>query len=121
MGGGEIVGNQSVHWSIDHGNTAKLKVKQNEPKRPKGGDTHEVATDTKAQGRDPKMVDYFDVTLRFESQADATKQLEAALKTVASAQADASFFVNFRVPATVNGVPRQDPDSGPRPDVGIRW
>ena len=27
----------------------------------------------------------------------------------------------FRVPATVNGQQRTDPDSGPRPDVGIHW
>lgn len=121
MGGGEIVGNQSVYWSIDHGNTGKLKVKQNESKRPKGGDTHEVATDTKAQGRDPKRAEYFDVKLRFESTSDATAQLEAALDTVKAAATGTSFFVTFRVPATVNGVPRTDPDAEPRPDVSVRW
>jgi hypothetical protein len=121
MGGGEIIGNQSVYWSVDHGGANKLKVKQNESKRPRANDDHNVATDTKAQGRDPVTVEWFDVQLRFESKAEATTQLQAAIQAVNAAPADASFFLNFRVPATVNGRPRTDPDSGPRPDVGIRW
>jgi hypothetical protein len=121
MGDGEIIGNLSVHWSIAHDDGQPLRVKQNETRRPTGNDPHNVATGTKAQGRDPKSVDYFDVMLRFESKADATTQLQSALAAVANAQADSSFFINFRVPATVNGVPRQSPDSGPRPDVGIKW
>jgi hypothetical protein len=121
MGGGEIIGNLSVHWSIDHEDGQALRVKPNETRRPSGSDPHNVATGTKCQGRDPKSVDYFDVTLRFESQSDATTQLQKALSDVAKADGGSSFFVNFRVPATVNGVPRPSPDTGPRPDVGIRW
>ena len=121
MGDGEIIGNLSVYWSIDHGDGQALKVKQNETRRPSGSDPHNVATATKCQGRDPKSVDYFDVTLRFESQSDATTQLQSALRDVAAVPAGSSFFISFRVPATVNGVARPDPDTGPRPDVGIHW
>jgi hypothetical protein len=121
MGGGEIIGNQSVYWSMDHGGDRRLKVKQNESKRPTGKDDHEVATDTKAQGRDPKTVQWFDVKLRFESKAEARTQLETALRVVDAAAANESFFVNFKVPATLNGTPRPDPDADPRPDIGIKW
>jgi hypothetical protein len=121
MGNGEVSGNGSVHWSIDHENGQRLTVKQGETRRPRSTDAYQLTTDTKALGRDPKAVEFFDVTLRFESQSDATAQLQKALSDVAGAPAGSSFFVNFRVPATVNGVPRPDPDSGPRPDVGIRW
>lgn len=119
MGGGEIIGNQSVYWSFNHGGS-KLKVKQNEPKRPRRNDPHDVATDTEAQGRDPVTVQWFDVRLRFESKADALAQLEKAVQDVNGAT-DPSFFLNFRVPAGVNGSPRNDPDSGPRPDIRISW
>jgi hypothetical protein len=122
MGGGEIIGNQSVYWSMDHGDSGrKLKVKQNESKRPSAKDEHEVATDTKAQGRDPKTVEWFDVRLRFESKAEAEKQLQAALEAVRGAAGNASFFVEFKVPATLNGKPRTNPEEGPRPDIGIKW
>jgi hypothetical protein len=121
MGSGEIIGNQSVHWTVDHGSDRKLKIKENESRRPTAKDDHEVAVDTKTHGRDPKQVESFDVRLRFESKADARAQLEYALKRVEAAPANASFYLDFRVPATVNGRPRLDPDSDPRPDIGISW
>ena len=65
MGDGEYVGNASVHWSIDHGDGKKVRVKQNEPRRPRKGDDNNVATDVKVLGRDEKTVQSFDVTLRF--------------------------------------------------------
>jgi hypothetical protein len=121
MGDGEYVGNASVYWSVDYGDGQKLVVKQADPQRPKAGDTHSVATDVKVQGRDPKSVQFFDVTLRFESQADARRQLQAALAAVDASQGGTSFFLTFRVPATVNGVVRPTPDTEPRPDIGIHW
>jgi hypothetical protein len=121
MGDGQVSGNQSVHWGIDHQNGQKVKVKPNEARRPRNGDDFDVSHDTKVCGRDPKNVTEFLVTLRFESKDDATKQLQAALGVVAQAAPSTSFFVNFTVPATVNGVPRQDPDAAPGPDIRFRW
>ena len=121
MGGGEYVGNASVHWSIDHEDGKKVKVKQDEPRRPRNGDQFTVSTDSKVFGRDAKTIQSFDVTLRFESKADARTQLQAALAAVDAAPNGASFFVSFKVPATVNGTQRTDPDTGPRPDVGVHW
>jgi hypothetical protein len=121
MGDGEYVGNASVHWSVDHGDGNKVKVKHDEPRRPRSGDRHNVSTDTKVLGRDAKTIESFDVTLRFESKADARTQLQAAMATVDAAPNGVSFFLTFTVPATVNGTQRNDPDTGPRPDVGVHW
>jgi hypothetical protein len=121
MGDGEYVGNASVYWSVDYGDGQKLVVKPNEPQRPGASDPHSVATDVKVQGRDPKSVQFFDVKLRFESQSDARMQLQAALAAVDAAPGNSSFFLSFRVPATLNGVVRPTPDTEPRPDIGIHW
>jgi hypothetical protein len=121
MGDGEYVGNASVHWSVDHGDGNKVKVKQDEPRRPRRGDQYTVSTDTRVLGRDEKTIESFDVTLRFESKADARTQLQAAMAAVDAAPNGASFFLTFTVPATVNGTQRNDPDTGPRPDVGVHW
>lgn len=121
MGDGEYVGNASVHWSVDHADGRKVRVQQNHGRRPRNGDQFDVASDNKVFGRDAKTIQHFDVTLRFESKADARTQLQAALAAIDVAPNGTSFFLSFRVPATVNGQQRPDPDSGPRPDVGIRW
>ena len=121
MGGGEYVGNASVHWSVDHEDGQKVRVKPDEPRRPRNGDQFSVSTDSKVFGRDAKTIQSFDVTLRFESKADAREQLQKAVAAVDAAANGTSFFLNFKVPATVNGSQRPDPDTGPRPDVGVRW
>jgi hypothetical protein len=121
MGDGEYVGNASVHWSIDYGNGQKVRVKENEPRRPRKGDDHNVSTDIKVLGRDEKTVQSFEVTLRFESRTEARRQLDAAIDAVNRAAEGTSFFLTFKVPATVNGTQRSDPDTGPRPDVGVHW
>jgi hypothetical protein len=121
MGGGEYVGNASVHWSVDHEDGQAVRVKQNEPRRPRRGDAHNVSTDVKVFGRDEKSVESFDVTLRFESKADALRQLQEATKAVNGASDGKSFFLTFKVPATVNGTQRNDPDTEPRPDVKVHW
>jgi len=121
MGDGEYVGNASVHWGIDHGDGQRVRVKQDEGRRPRNGDQHNVSTDTKVFGRDAKIIQNFDITLRFESKADARKQLEAALAAVDAAPNGTSFFLSFKVPATINGTQRTDPDTGPRPDVAVHW
>ncbi|HET9384864.1 MAG TPA: hypothetical protein VFO67_06930 [Gemmatimonadales bacterium] len=122
MGNGQVVGNQSVHWKFDHQSGAPLTVNQNNPNRPSGN--HHVNMSDKAQGRDPKNVDYFDVTLRFEAQRgrpDPVAQLNEALKVAGAAAAGTSFFVTFKVPAKVNGSNRPSPDQPPGPDIGIEW
>jgi hypothetical protein len=122
MGDGQVSGNQSVHWSIDHEKGGeKVNVRANEPRRPRNGDDFEVSHDSKVHGRDPKNVTQFAVTLRFESKDAATKQLQDALKVVEQTAPNTSFFLNFTVPATVNGVPRNDPDAPPGPDIRFRW
>ncbi len=123
MGDGQVTGNQSVHWAIDHEKGGqKVNVKANEPRRPRNGDTFEVSHDTKVYGRDARNnVKVFSVTLRFESKDEATKQLQEALRVAQQAAPNTSFFLDFTVPATVNGVPRQDPDAAPGPDIRFRW
>jgi hypothetical protein len=121
MGDGQVSGNQSVHWSIDHENGQNLRVQENAGRRPRNGDNFDVSLDSRILGRDPKNATEFSVTLRFESKDDATRQLQAALRVVEQAAPNTSFFLNFTVPATVNGVPRQDPDAGPGPDIRFRW
>jgi hypothetical protein len=121
MGDGHVSGNQSVHWGVDHETGQPVRVRANEGRRPRNGDDFEVSHGTKVLGRDPKNVTEFAVTLRFESKDEATKQLQAALNAVQQAAPNASFFLNFTVPATVNGAPRQDPDVGPGPDIRFRW
>ena len=121
MGDGQVTGNQSVHWSIDHENGQPVRVRANESRRPRNGDDFEVSHSARVLGRDPKTVTQFRVTLRFESKDDATRQLQTALSAVAQAPPNTSFFLDFTVPATVNGSPRQDPDSQPGPDIRFRW
>jgi hypothetical protein len=123
MGDGQVTGNQSVHWSIDHEKGGqKVPVRANEARRPRAGDDFEVSHDTKLFGRDPKNnVKEFVVTLRFESKDSATKQLQDALRAVEQAAPNTSFFLNFTVPAMVNGVPRQNPEDPPGPDIRFRW
>jgi hypothetical protein len=120
MGDGHVTGNQSVHWGIDHENGQKVRA-ANSTRRPRNGDDFDVAHDTKVFGRDPKNATEFSVTLRFESKDDATKQLQAALSVVQQAAPNTSFFLNFTVPATVNKVPRENPDDPPGPDIRFRW
>lgn len=122
MGGGEIVGNQSVHWRIDHNTGAPLGVNQGNPNRPTGD--HQVNMSDRAQGRDPKNVDYFDVTLRFEARRgtpDPVAQLNEALKIAQAAAPNSSFFVTFKVPAKILGNNRPNPEQPPGPDVRVTW
>ena len=123
MGEGNYGGNGSVHWSIDHENGGKdLRVKTNELKRPKKGED-DIHIKNAVYGRDDKQAEYFDVTLRFEQgqNPNPVSQLMSALQQATSAAAGASFFVTFRVPATVNGVHRPSPEEQLWPDVRVRW
>ena len=123
MGEGNYGGNGSVHWSIDHEDHQDLKVKNNTTGRPKKTDPDNVHVKTKALGRDGKNIEFFDVTVRFEQQQNPSPvaQLTSALQQALAASPGTSFFVTFRVPATVNGTPRSNPDEQLWPDVRVRW
>jgi hypothetical protein len=74
-------------------------------------------------GRDEpaRDVEYFDVTLRFEAgQSPAPMaQLKKALEQAKGARG--SFFVKFKVPATVDKKQRKTPGQKPWPDVRVQW
>lgn len=127
MGDGEVVGNLSVHWKIDHGTgaAAPLIVNQGNPNRPVGN--HHVNTTDKAQGRDPKPVGqvrgthknakdgYFGVRLRFESAADANTAFQEALA------APLNVAGGFYVEVNVRAIERPNPNAAPDAEVKIEW
>ena len=123
MGDSNYGGNGSIHWSIDHQDRQGLTIRRNDAARPKhGGRSNVHANKCKLQGRDPRAdAEYFDVTLRFEPQQSPNRieQLTKALEEAKSAEG--SFFVKFRVPATVNKQQRKKPGEKPWPDVRVQW
>jgi hypothetical protein len=129
MGDSNYGGNGSIHWSIDHQNGKGLTIRKNDGERPKHGSRSNVhAKECLLMGRDEPDgdVEYFDVTLRFEAQQspDPIEQLKKALEQAKSAQAKSvkgSFFVKFKVPATVNKRQRKSPGQKPWPDVRVQW
>lgn len=125
MGDSNYGGNGSVYWSVDHEDGQDLRVRTNAQARPRKGDRENVHAKTKMYGRDESKgaVEYFDVTLRFEKQQtpSAMSQLTKALEQAASAPVNSSFFVTFRVPATVNKKQRENPEEQPWPDVRVQW
>ena len=111
MGSGELTGNQSVHWRIDHANGRKPKVNQGNPNRPNGDD--EVNVDSIVQGRDPKKAAHVLVRMRFRDQAE----WEEALKGARQETMSDNLFVTIRVPL----LERKDPDDQPPADVRFDW
>ncbi len=123
MGSGEVVGNQSVHWKIDHDKGGKkLRVNPNRPDRPTGDD--EVNVDTAAMGRDPVAIatigkeknGYFNVRLRFDSIGQARAETERAL-----AQAKDDGTGHFYVVLNVRAIRRDHPTAEPPAEVRIDW
>jgi hypothetical protein len=124
MGDSNYGGNGSIYWSVDHQNGSALRIRRNDGERPRKGERSNVhAKACLLQGRDEPDGDpeFFDVTLRFEAgQApDPVAQLTEALKQAKSARG--SFFVKFKVPATVNKQQRKQPGQKPWPDVRVQW
>ena len=120
MGYGEVAGNQSVHWQIDHEGTTPITVTPNNGNRPT--QAHRVHhRQARLQGRDPKPVaeingdGYFRVRMRFDSQGEFEKEVAAALVSQASQVGD--FYVELKVKA----VQRADPDLPPDAEVKVRW
>jgi hypothetical protein len=111
MGSGELTGNQSVHWRIDHQNGNKPKVNQGNPNRPKGDD--EVNVDSIVQGRDPKKATHVDVRMRFKDEAE----WQTALTGVKQETIDDNWYVTIRVPLLT----RKAPDDPPPADVRLEW
>lgn len=125
MGSGEVSGNGSVYWTIDHEESVDLRVSDNNSSRPpKTGETN-VHTKRKAQGRDAIQVGdvgrkkghtgKFRVKLRFESNAAAQDAVRGASPFFDSAAGMWTIVVDVPV------VPRQDPDDGPPSEVRIDW
>jgi hypothetical protein len=123
---GEVSGNQSVHWRIDH-QTGNLGINQGNPNRPTGN--HQVNTaGARAQGRDPKNVNsvigshpgarngYFGVRLRFESAAEA----DAAFKDAMSRAPVPGVAPGFYVVVEVKALNKPTPDDSPA-EVKIEW
>ncbi len=123
MGNGEVVGNQSVHWKIDHDKgEKKLKVNPNRPDRPTGDD--EVNVDKAAMGRDPIPVatigkgknGYFNVRLRFDSIDQARTETEKALRALKDDGKG-----NFYLQVDIRALNRAHPDDAPPAEVRIDW
>jgi hypothetical protein len=124
MGDSNYGGNGSIYWTVDHQNGGGMRIRRNDGERPRKGERSNVhAKECLLQGRDEPDgdVEYFDVTLRFEAEQapDPIAQLEKALKQAKSAHG--SFFVKFKVPATVNKQQRKQPGQKPWPDVRVQW
>jgi hypothetical protein len=124
MGEGNYGGNGSIYWSVDHQNGRGLRIRRNDGERPRKGDPSNVHTkECLMHGRDEpdREVQYFDVTLRFEAgQSPAPMaQLRKALEQAKGARG--SFFVKFKVPATVDKKQRKTPGQKPWPDVRVQW
>ena len=125
MGNGEVSGNGSVYWAIDHEDGQDLKVKDKDPSRPpKNGNTN-VHTKTKALGRDPIAVadvgrkkghtGKFRVRLRFQSESDAQNAANGAKPFLDSGSGMWTLVLD--VPA----IARLEPDDAPPPEVRVDW
>lgn len=124
MGNGEVVGNQSVHWKIDHEKgTKKPTVNTNRADRPTGDD--EVNADRQVMGRDPvdpkaigkgERKGYFNVRLRFDSPAEANAELQKAARTIKEDGAG-----HWYVVLDVRAVIRAHADDKPPAEVRIDW
>jgi len=111
VGNGEVTGNQSVHWRINHDNGKKPKVNQGNPNRPTGDD--EVNVDDLVQGRDPSKADHVMVRMRFIDKAEADKELQAAQ----GKEMEGHYYVTIRVPLLA----RKNPNDSPPADVRVDW
>jgi hypothetical protein len=124
MGDSNYGGNGSIYWSVDYGQGRNMRIRRNDAERPrKGGRSNVHVNEYMLQGRDEPEgdVEFFNVTLRFEAQQTPApiEQLKKALEQAKSAKG--SFFVKFRVPATVNKEQRKHPGDKPWPDVRVQW
>jgi hypothetical protein len=125
MGNGEVSGNGSVYWSIDHEDGADLKVKDKDSSRPPKNGSTNVHTKTKAMGRDPIRVDdvgkkkghtgRFRVKLRFESNAAAQDAAKGATPFFDSVTGMWTLVLDIPV------IARDEPDDGPASEVRVDW
>lgn len=114
MGDGEFIGNQSIHWRIDHGQAQNLTVVQGSDDRPTRD--HEVRLNRRVQGRDPRRGDQFRVVLRFDSVLQAQQALDDALKSM-----DGKDAANVYVTVTLPALRRTNPANPPAPEVRVSW
>jgi hypothetical protein len=125
MGYGEVVGNESVHWTVAHederGETVALSSRQGRGVHPKVG--HDVHVEKAARGCDPISLSNvgrrkghggsYRVRLRFARQADA----DAAAANV-RVQAEGGMYV---LVVDVPVIHRADPDEGPPAEIRVDW
>ena len=113
MGSGEFVGNQSVHWKIDHGTDEELYVDLDGdgiPDKP-----NNVKIKKCVHGCDGKRTETFTVRLRFDSAAQASERLASALKQIDAGKDGA--YITVELPC----LRRKKADDSPAPEVSVRW
>ena len=125
MGNGEVSGNGSVYWSIDHEDGADLKVKNGDSSRPPKNGSTNVHTKTKANGRDGIRVEdvgrmkghtgKFRVKLRFENNAAAQDAVRGATPFFDSSTGMWTIVMDVPV------IPREEPDDPPGSEVRVDW
>jgi hypothetical protein len=113
MGYGEVTGNGSVHWRIDHEQGDGDLVFRRHDGRPRRD--HEVYWRRhQASGRDPKDSDHFRVRVQFPDADEARAQLRELLDSLPP-KGPVEFTI--RVPAARKG----DPDDPPGAEVRVEW
>ena len=124
MGDSNYGGNGSVHWSINHQNGHSLTIRRNDSARPtSAGRSNVHQNKCKLQGRDPRG-DARPSTSRCASnrgRPDPIEQLEKALKDAQANSGEKTFFVTFRVPATVEGKRQKKPGQKPSAERRVHW
>ena len=119
MGYGEVTGNGSVHWKIDHERgPGKIKDKKDK-NRPKKNDPANVHLGDVVYGRDDVAATMFVVTLRFGSAAAAANALQPAFDAAQKALG-ASQSGRYEVTVEVPCGQRPNPDGEPA-DVSVKW
>ena len=134
MGFGEVIGNQSVHWTIvheEHGspNAPRTRLKGTAPAQ---GIENLILGDFDAKGSDKVPFDLighgrgnkqhpgkFRVELRFASQAAANAALGEAVK-VGATQRGGAWVLELDVPAVNRQAAQVDP-ANPPAEVRIDW
>jgi hypothetical protein len=113
MGNGEVTGNMSVHWKIDHGYPNKPSIHQGNPNRPTGN--NDVNTDSTIQGRDPKKATEILVRMRFASVEAAHAAWNQGVANPETT--NGNVYVTVRVPMLT----RAHPDDAPPADLRFEW
>lgn len=113
MGYGEVTGNGSVHWRIDHeegDGDLRFQRHDGRPRR----DNEVYWRRRQASGRDPKNTDHFSIRLQFPDADLARTELQQALDSLPK---DGPVEITIHVPSAQKG----DPDIPPGAEVRVEW